>query len=130
MQARTFLVITACAMTLVLSAARRADAQYFGSPIARGGTSGSINGPTVSPYLNLLQMNTQGIIPYQNLVQPQIEQNNALRQQASAINQLQQQVSSPSSSGGGRGSRSTGHSTLFMNYGHYFPTYSASRSQR
>ncbi len=116
MQARTFLVAVASVALLTVVTAQPVDAQV----VNRQGMSSSINGPTVSPYLNLLQINSQGIIPYQNLVTPQIEQNRAIRQQASAINQLQQQVSSSS---GPRPSRATGHSTLFMNYGHYYPSY-------
>jgi hypothetical protein len=95
-----------------------AAAQY--SPYGNGrGTSSGLNGPTVSPYLNLFQINSQGLIPYQSLVRPQIEQQDALNRQAGAIQQLQQQVNTPSGGGGG-GGRQTGHTTYFMNYSHFY----------
>lgn len=76
-------------------------------------------GPTVSPYLNLLQTNNQGIIPYQTLVRPQIDARNAFQRQGAAISQLQQQVFT--SPGGGSGPRATGHPTVFMNFSHFYP---------
>jgi hypothetical protein len=84
------------------------------------GSSDNTNGPTVSPYLNLLQNNSVGnITNYQSLVKPLIEQNSAINRQGNSINRLQQQVNSPSSAGtSGRG---TGHTTFFMNYGHFYP---------
>jgi hypothetical protein len=106
-------IIAAAVVSLALS--QTALAQVRGS---QGGYSGGINGPTVSPYLNMFQANSQGLIPYQELVRPQIETQNALRNQAGAIQNLQQQQQS--SSQGRGGSRSTGHSTAFMNYSHFY----------
>ena len=114
MKSRTILLAVAVA-SICLAAPGPALAQF--SPLSLG-TRDNLNGPTVSPYLNLLQVNSQGLIPYQNLVTPQINQQNALNRQAGAIQQLQQQVNASGTVGsGGRG---TGHTTFFMNYSHYY----------
>jgi hypothetical protein len=85
-----------------------------------GSHSDNPNGPTVSPYMNLLNTNSQGFSSYQTLVKPIVDQQAALQRQGSALQQLQQKVNSPgSSAGSGRGG--TGHQTYFMNYGHYYP---------
>src|SRR4051812_42151898 len=77
------------------------------------GHSDNPNGPTVSPYLNLLQSNSQGLSNYQTLVKPMIDQQNAIQRQGNSIQRLQQQVSPGSGPGGARG---TGHTTRFQNY--------------
>ena len=86
------------------------------------GHSDNPNGPTVSPYLNLLQNNSvfSQASNYQSLVKPLIDQNAAIQRQGGAINRLQQQVNPGASSGRG-GGRGTGHTTYFMNYSHYYP---------
>ncbi len=107
----------ACA---ALAAPRAALAQGPGSSMYFGGHSDNPNGPTVSPYLNLLQSNSQGLnTNYQTIIRPMQDQQNALQRQGAAVQQLQQQVNSsrPSASGG----RMTGHQTFFMNYGHFYP---------
>jgi hypothetical protein len=85
------------------------------------GHSDNPNGPTVSPYLNLLQNNNILGPPsnYQSLVKPLIDQRNAIQRQGNSIQQLQQSSlgSGASSSAGGR---ATGHPSFFMNYSHYF----------
>ena len=87
-----------------------------------GGHSDNPNGPTVSPYMNLLQNNNQlnGAPTYQSLVKPLIDQRNAIQRQGSSLQNLQQQVNSGGGSGGG-GGHGTGHATSFMNYSHYYP---------
>ena len=87
------------------------------------GRSDNPNGPTVSPYLNLLQNNSGGVTNYQSLVKPLINQNSAIQRQGSAlqrqggaIQQLQRQAYQGPVSGAG-----TGHITFFMNYSHYYP---------
>lgn len=82
------------------------------------GSSDNPIGPTVSPYLNLLNSNDFGVTNYQSLVRPLVQQGNALNRQAGAINRLQQQMSTPRGYGGATGA--TGHATFFMNYGHYY----------
>jgi hypothetical protein len=87
------------------------------------GSSDNPVGPTVSPYLNLLQQNVNPAAPtnYQSLVRPLVNQGNAIRQQGSSINRLQQQVNAPSFGGGGGAGGATGHATFFMNYSHFYP---------
>ncbi|HEV3138235.1 MAG TPA: hypothetical protein VGZ26_10025 [Pirellulales bacterium] len=88
-----------------------------------GGHSDNPNGPTVSPYMNLLQNNNQfNQVPnYQSLVKPLLDQQNAIQRQGAGLQRLQQQVSSGGSGAGGGGGRGTGHVTSFMNYSHFFP---------
>jgi hypothetical protein len=86
-----------------------------------GGHSDNPNGPTVSPYMNLLQNNNQlnGLPTYQSLVKPLVDQQNAIQRQGNSLQRLQQQVSSGASPNGG-GSGATGHATRFMNYSHFY----------
>lgn len=106
--------LAAAVALFALAMPRLAMAQYGGFA---GGHSDNPNGPTVSPYLNLLQTNSQGFNSYQTLVKPILDQNSALQRQGGAIQQLQQQQAT-SSAGGGR--RATGHATYFMNYSHFY----------
>ncbi len=78
-------------------------------------------GPTVSPYLNLVNQDfvDPNLTNYQSLVRPLLQQNNAINRQGSAINRLQQQYSAPASGAAGG---ATGHTTFFMNGSHYFPS--------
>jgi hypothetical protein len=92
-------------------ASDQAAAQGFGG----GGSTRNPNGPTVSPYLNLLSNNNPDITNYQSLVKPLVNQNDALRRQGGAIQQLQSQQGQM---GGGSG---TGVHSYFMHYSHYFP---------
>jgi hypothetical protein len=99
-----------------LAVPRMAWAQY---PGIASGHSDNPNGPTVSPYLNLLQ-NPGGNLPnYQTLVKPLVDQGNALQRQGGAIQRLQQ---SQGFGGGAGGRQGTGHTTYFMNYSHFYPT--------
>jgi len=109
------------AAAVFLLAPQTAMAQYRGGQYM--GRADNPVGPTVSPYLNLLQGNN-GITNYQSLVRPLIDQGNAIDRQASSIYQqgnsirgLQQAQSY--GAGGGRG---TGHTSYFMNFSHYYPT--------
>jgi hypothetical protein len=106
-------------------AATSARAQYQGG-LYRG-RSDNPNGPTVSPYLNLLQNNNQlnGQPTYQSLVKPLIDQQSAIQRQGNSLQQLQQQVGTQG--GGGGPQRATGHTTFFMNYSHYYPNASRQR---
>jgi hypothetical protein len=88
------------------------------------GRNDNPNGPTVSPYLNLLQNNSvfNQAPAYNTLVKPIVDQQNALNRQAGSINRLSQQVNSGGGGGGGAGMRgATGHTSFFMNYSHYYP---------
>jgi hypothetical protein len=90
-----------------------------------GPTLPILDRPAVSPYLNMVDngFNFSGVSNYQTLVRPLIEQQESAGLQGQAIRQLQRQVtnaSSPYAARGARGVRSTGHSTRFMNYSHYY----------
>jgi hypothetical protein len=113
-------VLFAVATFALLAAPGSALAQYQGGLYS--GRSDNPNGPTVSPYLNLLQNNNQlnGIPNYQSLVKPLIEQRDASQRQGNSLQRLQQQVNSQGASGAG-GQRSTGHHTSFMNFSHFYP---------
>lgn len=99
--------LIAAAFVVVLSIGK-AEAQGYNPPTGP---------PAVSPYLNLLQLNSQGIIPYDTLVRPQIETQNRLNQQGATLNQLQR----AGSVGASGSQRPTGHPAFFMNYSHFFP---------
>lgn len=81
--------------------------------------------PTMSPYMNLVNNNVGTATNYQSLVRPQLDQNNFNNQSASAIKNLQRQVSTPqsskSSSEGNLKLRKTGHAAVRGNYSHYYP---------
>jgi hypothetical protein len=97
-----------------------------GSAFAQGGglytgRSDNPNGPTVSPYLNLLNNNNQlnGVPSYQSLVRPLLDQQSAIQRQGSSLQRLQQQVNTQGAAGAA--GRSTGHTTFFMHYSHFYP---------
>ncbi len=108
---------------LAVAAPRVALAQYgyMGGGYAAG-HSDNPNGPTVSPYLNLLQNNNVLGPPsnYQSLVKPLIDQQSAIKRQGNSIQQLQQQMGSGGPAGNISGGRATGHASYFMNYSHYY----------
>lgn len=87
------------------------------------GSGDNPNGPTVSPYLNLLQVNSQGLNSYQTMVKPIIDQQNAINRQGSQLGRLQNQVNQQAygAGAGSSGTRGTGHQTQFQNTSHYFP---------
>ncbi len=114
MKSRALVGIATVALLSVFTAQ-----SVFGQGIYRG-RNDNPNGPTVSPYLNLLQNNNplNPVTNYQALVKPLINQGNAIQQQGNAIRQLQQ------GPGGGvpsYGGPQTGRHTYFMYYSHYFP---------
>ena len=102
------LAISATLLTSLLAAS--AKAQY--------GSSDNPVGPTVSPYLNLLNSDQFGATNYQSLVRPLINQGNAINRQGNSLNRLQQQIGGGAGRGGSSG---TGHATFFMNYSHFYP---------
>ena len=112
MNRQAFLMLVAAAVVSLVGL-HPASAQGWGG----GASSNNPNGPTVSPYLNLLSNNNPTVTNYQSLVKPLINQNDAIRRQGGAIQQLQsQQYQGPSGGGGG-----TGVHSYFMFYSHYFP---------
>jgi hypothetical protein len=94
---------------------------FPGSAAAQGlyqGRADNPNGPTVSPYLNLLQTSPNNpITNYQSLVKPLVNQGAAIQRQGRALAGLQQQVYA----GAGAG-LATGHRSYFMNFSHFYPS--------
>ena len=113
-------VLFVVAALALLTAPGSAFGQYNGGLYT--GRSDNPNGPTVSPYLNLLNNNNQlnGMPTYQSLVRPLLDQQSAIQRQGNSLQRLQQQVNTPGGGGSGAG-RSTGHSTSFMYYSHFYP---------
>lgn len=120
---RNLLVLTVVLVAL-LSGMELASAQTPFRPPSINPLNNAINRPTVSPYLNLLQRNGNGLPTYQTLVRPQIEQRQAELRNAAAIQQLQYQASRPTNEGKSTGEsgqvRGTGHVSGFMNHMHFF----------
>jgi hypothetical protein len=122
MARKLFLILPA--IVLLCVTASTAQAQIGGLYSGRGDNP---VGPTVSPYLNLLQSNAFGVTNYQSLVRPLVDQGNAINRQGNSLNRIQQQLNTPGGAAGGGGyrgsggSRGTGHTTLFMNYSHFYP---------
>lgn len=112
-------VLLAVAAFALLATPGSAFAQYNGGQYT--GRSDNPNGPTVSPYLNLLNNNNQlnGLPTYQSLVRPLLDQQSAIQRQGSSLQRLQQQVNT--GSGGAGAGRATGHATSFMYYSHFYP---------
>jgi hypothetical protein len=116
MSPKTFARVLAAA-AVVLVAAQVAHAQAYQGGYYMGSSDNPV-GPTVSPYLNLIQNNGVGAVTnYQSLVKPLLNTNAALIRQGSSINYLQQQQQQNYARGVGRG---TGHATYFMNYSHFY----------
>jgi hypothetical protein len=85
--------------------------------------SKQINNPTVSPYLNLVQPGIDPALGYQTLVRPENQIRNTLANQSQAIGDLQREVGQ-SQSASKRETlpvRRTGHATMFLTTGTYFP---------
>jgi hypothetical protein len=83
--------------------------------------------PVINPFLLMTDAGQTGILNYQTLVQPMLQQRQVMMQQSSSITQLQQQARgaqmSPSKRPG-QNVRDTGHETRYLNYSHYFNSVS------
>jgi hypothetical protein len=77
----------------------------------------AIGPPTTSPYLNLTRPGNRAV-NYYNLVRPEFEFRNAYQS-------IQSQINRSSTVGGAsigeEGLPTTGHSTSFLNYSHFYP---------
>ena len=122
---RRFMIFGAVGLSLTLAGmVGNASAQYKGRPRPFDTTS---RRPSVSPYMQLINNNTGAATNYQSLVRPQIDQQNYNAQSASAIKNLQRQVSSQNrlSKSGAEGNqklRATGHAAMRENYSHFYPS--------
>jgi hypothetical protein len=91
--------------------------------------------PTVSPYMNLFREDLDGNsdFNYQTLVRPMLQQqqfNQQLQREAIDTAQRLQQISAQADFNpeGSKSQVPTGHQTVFMYYGHFYPT--ANRQRR
>jgi hypothetical protein len=85
-------------------------------------------GPTVSPYLNLFRTDLSGnnALNYQTLVEPQLRQqqlNQQVQKREQQTNYRLQAIAAQADFNpqGSREEFPTGHQTVFMYYGHYYP---------
>jgi hypothetical protein len=106
--------------TTICAIARAASAQQPFSNVQQQ--------PTVSPYLNLLNRQGQGLPNYQTLVRPYVRSEQEFARQQNQIQRLQRQQGSLAAGAGLTGARGvstqirgTGHVTRFMDTSHYFP---------
>jgi hypothetical protein len=104
-------------------------AQSYGTGLPTGHWDNP-NGPTVSPYLNLLQSGNAGITNYQSLVKPLVEGRSAINQNSSGINNLRRDVNQMGAAmaSGARGRGATGHASYFMEHMHYYNGTPAARA--
>jgi hypothetical protein len=106
---------------IFLLAPQTAMAQYSGRYMGR---SDNPVGPTVSPYLNLLQSGNLNVTNYQSLVKPLIDQGNAIDRQANSLYRQGNSIrglQQAQSLGASRSGHGTGHASYFMNFSHYYP---------
>ena len=125
MVSRRAILFAAVVSILALAAPSWAFAQGAGGGLYTG-RSDNPNGPTVSPYLNLLNNNNQlnGLPTYQSLVRPLVDQRDAIQRQGSSLQNLKQQVNAQGAGGAGVG-RGTGVHSQFMYYSHFYPARQA-----
>jgi hypothetical protein len=80
--------------------------------------------PVVSPYLLMTDVGQSGVLNYQTLVQPLMQQQIIANQQNAAISRLGQQVQQPARQApakrSGQTGRDTGHAASYFNYSHYY----------
>lgn len=114
-------VLAVVAALVLFAAPGSVFAQGAGGGQFYSGRSDNPNGPTVSPYLNLLNNNNQlnGVPNYQSLVRPLLDQQSAIQRQGNSLQRLQQQVNTQGAAG--TSGHATGHTTFFMHYSHFYP---------
>lgn len=123
MSIRTFTVaLVAFGMLILITEDASAQRPSY-TPPSPNANANALRSPTVSPYLNLLR---GGPGSYQSLVQPLVNNNQASRQNARQIQQLERNNAARRT---GRSSGSqlfapTGHTTAFRNYSHFYPNMS------
>ncbi len=102
-------------LTLCLMMNQAASAQNLAS---FNGTPGYAR-PAVSPYLNL-GLTANGLVNYQTLVKPLLDEQEALSTQATALARLQQQARHDQVGSETRDPYSRSRSVRFMNYSHFY----------
>lgn len=125
MPTKQILAIAVLAVSVALGAASSASAQsgYVSQgDILRNAT---LRRPTVSPYLSLFSNTNGASTPYYTYVKPLLDQDRDNRAQTERFAQLQQDLNQQSARLNAeqqrqQGVRPTGHTTVYMNYSHYF----------
>ena len=126
------ILLASLATCAALAVARDAAAQQLLMPRIGGYSTApeaQLPNPTVSPYLLMTDAGQTGMFNYQTLVQPLVQQRMTTNHQNASINNLQQQVQNvKSNSGGRRGGQnkgdSGGHESRYLNYSHYYSSFS------
>ncbi|MCI0491582.1 MAG: hypothetical protein L0Z07_01440 [Planctomycetes bacterium] len=104
----------------------------FGKPFA-----GFSSAPTVSPYMNLFREDLGGNsdLNYSTLVRPQLQQqqiNSAVQRQGMELSRRVQAIAAQPDFNpqGSEQQLPTGHTTVFMNHGRYYPAINSQRPKR
>ncbi|MGC4006118.1 MAG: hypothetical protein QM811_24560 [Pirellulales bacterium] len=115
-----------CAIAFVTAVA--AQAQPF---------TGTYRPPQISPYLNIIGTNQQGVSNYFTQVLPQLQNQQSFQRQQAQLNRIQQDQNTlnnrPAATGtnpqGNPEIRATGHPTSYMTYSHYYQLAPAGRGR-
>ena len=113
-------------LPLVFGLCHAAGAQQLLMPRIGGYTANqteTVSNPVISPYLLMTEAGQTGLLNYQTLVQPIMQQRQLATQQNASIQRLQQQVQTGQASPGrrpGQNIRDTGHETRRFNYSHFY----------
>lgn len=85
---------------------------------------GGARPPTFSPYLNLLRANGSPALNYFGLVRPEVQARQALQNLQTAVTANQQSIGDIQAGNAGNAGLlpTTGHPSMFMNYGSFFLT--------
>jgi hypothetical protein len=116
-------ILGAAAVLLVGASTTEVHAQYGGPSISRNYRDLAFRRPTVSPYLSLFDRAGTSTTPYYAFVKPRLEQeaeNRRLAQQTADLRQELNQATARANAAMQQGRLPTGHTTVFMNYSHYF----------
>lgn len=123
MKLTTRICLGAAALLFVAVSATEAQAQYGGPSLGRDYRDLAFRRPTVSPYLSLFDRTGNSTTPYYAYVKPRLEQqdeNRRLARQTAELRQELNQATARANAAMQQGRLPTGHTTVFMNYSHYF----------
>jgi hypothetical protein len=103
-------------MASLIALALAAEAHAQGTLPTPPGVAPYLNRPTVSPYLNLLQRNTNPAINYYGIVRPEFQFRRTINQLASQVQEAQADINT----GQAGAVFQTGHPVQFMNLSHFY----------
>ncbi len=119
---KQFALATAAGI-LILAFASVATAQYGAPSIRQSFRDSTLRRPTLSPYLDLFSRPGGTNTAYYSYVKPEMErraQERRVQQETASLRQQLNQVSARANAAQQAGRLPTGHTTVFMNYSHYF----------